>query len=58
MEPWLHGLTEWEVLSILLEFMACRVYVFNNQQTTTRGYFAAIEFHHELYQGRELPMSH
>lgn len=57
-EPWLHSLNESEVLSILLEFMACRVYVFNNQQTTIRGYFAAINFYHKLYQGRELPMSH
>lgn len=36
-EPWLHSLTESEELSILLEFMACCVYVSNNQQTTVRG---------------------
>lgn len=57
-EPWLHGLTESEVLVLLLEFMACRVYVFNNQQTTIRGYLAAIKFYHKRYQGWDLPTSH
>lgn len=57
-EPWLHDLMNSEVTGLLLEFMACRVYVHNNQQTTVRGYLAAIKYYHKLYQGWELPTSH
>ena len=33
-----------QVLYELMEFMACRCYVHNNQQSTVRGYLAAIPF--------------
>lgn len=56
--PWLHVTDESETLSLLLEFMACRLFSFNNQQTTVRGYLAAIKFFHKLYWGWELSTSH
>ena len=56
--PWLHTVDESEVLNLLLEFMACRLFSFGNQQTTVRGYLAAIKFFHKLYLGWELPTSH
>lgn len=56
--PWLHLMDESEVLNLLLEFMACRLFVFNNQQSTVRGYLSAIKFFHKLYLGWELPTSH
>ena len=45
-------------LSGLMEFMACRCHVHNNQRSTVRGYLAAIKFHHKMYAGWELPTSH
>ena len=47
-----------EVLTLLLEFMACRLFSFNNQQSTVRGYLAAIKFFHKLYLGWELTTYH
>ena len=44
MGPWLNLLGKSEVLTLLLEFMACRLFSFNNQQSTVRGYLAAIKF--------------
>ena len=38
--------------------MACRLFYFNNQQSTVRGYLAAIKFFHKLYLGWELTTSH
>lgn len=38
--------------------MACQVFSFNNQQSTVRGYLAAIKFSHKLYLGWEPPTSH
>ena len=56
--PWLNLLDKSEVLTLLLEFMACRLFLFNNQQSTVRGYLAAIKFFHKLYLGWELTTSH
>ena len=42
--PWLNLLDKSEGLTLLLEFMACRLFSFNNQQSTVRGYLAAIKF--------------
>lgn len=56
--PWLMLTGESEVLRLLLEFMACRLFSFNNQQSTVRGYLAAIKFFHKLYLGWDLPTSH
>ena len=42
--PWLNLLDKSEVLTLLLEFMACRLFSFNNRQSTVRGYLAAIKF--------------
>ena len=56
--PWLYLLDKSEVLSLLLEFMACRLFSFNNQQSTVRGYLAAIKFFHKLYLGWEMTTSH
>ena len=47
-----------EVLTLLLEFMACRLFSFNNQQSAVRGYLAAIKYFHKLYLGWELTTSH
>ena len=47
-----------QALYELMEFMACRCFVHNNQRSTVRGYVAAIEFSHKLYAGWELPPSH
>ena len=47
-----------QALYELMEFMACRCFVHNNQQTTVWGYLAAIKFFHKLYAGWELPTSH
>ena len=41
-----------------MEFIACRCYVHNNQQSTVRGYLAAIHFFHKMYAGWELTISH
>ena len=38
--------------------MACRLFSFNNQQSTVRGYLAAIKFCHKLYLGWEVTTSH
>lgn len=56
--PWLHLTDESEVINLLLEFMACRLFSFNNQQTTVRGYLAAIKFFHKLCLGWDLPTTH
>ena len=56
--PWLKSLDKSEVLTLLLQFMACRLFSFNNQQSTVRGYLAAIKFFHKLYLGWELTTSH
>ncbi|CAN0347429.1 unnamed protein product [Ectocarpus sp. 6 AP-2014] len=56
--PWLHLAEESDVLSLLLEFTTCRLFVFNNLQSTVRGYLPAIKFFHKLYLGWELPTSH
>ena len=56
--PWLNLLDKSEVLTLLLEFMTCRLFSFNNQQSTVRGYLAAIKFFHKLYLGWELTTSH
>ena len=58
--PWLqHNLDNPnQVLYELMEFMACRCYVHNNQQSTVRGYLAAIKLFHKMYAGWELPTSH
>ena len=56
--PWLNLLGKSEGLTLLLEFMACRLFSFNNQQSTVRGYLAAIKFFHKLYLGWELTTSH
>ena len=41
-----------------MELIACRCYVHNNQQSTVRGYLAAIKFFHKMYAGWDLPTSH
>ena len=56
--PWLRSTDESEILRLLLEFMPCRLFSFNNQQSTVRGYLAAIKFFHRLYFGWEPPTSH
>ena len=57
--PWLHTLADPDqVLGEVLEFMACRCFVHNNQQSTVRGYLAAIKYFHKMYAGWELPTSH
>jgi len=56
--PWLHVTDESLVIHLLLEFMAWRLFSFNNQQATVRGYLAAIKFYHKLYLGWDLPTSH
>ena len=56
--PWLNLLDKSEVLTLLLEFMACRMFSFNNQQSAVRGYLAATKFFHRLYLGWELTTSH
>ena len=56
--PWLNLLDSSEVLTLLLEFMTCQLFSFNNQPFTVRGYLAAIKFFHKLYLGWELTTSH
>ena len=55
---WLNLLDKSEVLTLLLEFMAYRLFSFNNQQSTVRGYLTAINFFHKLYLEWELTTSH
>ena len=56
--PWLHMLSNNDLfLAEVLEFMACRCFVHNNQQSTVRGYLAVINFH-KMHAGWELPTSH
>ena len=57
-EPWLNLLVKSEVLTLLLEFIACRLFSFDNPQSTVRGYLAAIKFFHKLFLGWELTTSH
>ena len=54
---WLNLLDKSEVLTLLLEFIACRLFSFNDQQSTVRGYLAAIKFFHKLYLGWEMTTS-
>lgn len=56
--PWLHLTDEAEVIDLLPEFMACRLFSFNNQQSTVRGYLAAIKFFHKLCIAWDLPTTH
>ena len=58
--PWLHfdPADPNRALSELMELIACRCYVHNNQQSTVRGYLAAIKFFHKMYAGWDLPTSH
>ena len=56
--PWLNLLDKSEVLTILLEFIVCRLFSVNKQQSTVRRYLAAITFFHKLYLGWELITSH
>lgn len=56
--PWLNAMDESEMIDLLLEFMACRLFSFNNQLSTVRGYLAAIKFFHKLCLGWEMPTSH
>ena len=57
--PWLHELGDTDqVLEEVLEFMASRCFVHNNQQSTVRGYLAAIKYYHKMCTGWELPTSH
>ena len=57
--PWLNALDNPdEVLNDLLEFMASRCFVHNNQQSTVRGYLAAINLFHKMFAECELPTSH
>ena len=58
MGPWLHLLDEAVVVSLLLEFMACRLFVHCNQQSTIRGYLSAVKHYHKLHLGWEVPTSH
>ena len=55
---WSNLLDKSEVLTLLLEFMACRLFLFYNQQSTVRGYLAAIKFFHKRCLGWELTTSH
>ena len=45
---WLRLTDESEVLRLLLKLMACRLFSFNNQQSTVRGYLAATKFFRKL----------
>ena len=57
--PRLHALADPDqVLSEVLEFMACRCFVYNNQRSTVRGYLAAMNYFHKMYAGWESPTSH
>jgi len=57
--PWLQTVDDPDAtLTELLEFMTSRCFVHNNQQSTVRGYLAAINFFHKMFAGRELPLSH
>ena len=56
---WLNLLDKSEVLTLLLEIHGLStVFIFDNQQSTVRGYLAAITFFHKLYLGWELTTSH
>ena len=54
--PWLHTLADPD--QVLGEMLECRCFVHNNQQSTVRGYLAAIKYFHKMYAGWELPTSH
>ena len=57
--PWLHELGDTnQVLEEVLEIMASRCFVHNNQQSTVRAYLAAIKYCHKMCTGWELPTSH
>ena len=56
--PWLHTVDDAnESLAELLKFMTSRCFVHTNQQSTVRGYFAAIYCFHQMFAGWELPLS-
>ena len=53
---WLHTVDDPnDALTDLLEFMTSRCFEHNNQQSTVRGYSAAINFSHKMFAGWELP---
>ena len=57
--PWLNLLDKSEVFTLLLEIHGLlAVFIFNNQQSTVRGYLDAIKSVHKLYLGWELTASH
>ena len=47
-----------DVINALTEFMAMRCFVHKNQQTTVRGYLAAIKYFHKVHVGWDLPTTH
>ena len=50
--PWLHALDDPnEALNDLLELMTSRCFVHDNQQSTVRGFLAAINFLHKMSAG-------
>ena len=49
--PWLQAPGDPDALNDLLEFVASRCSVHNNQQSTVRGYLAAIDFFHKMFAG-------
>jgi len=57
--PWLRTLDDpREALTDLLECMASRCSVHDNQHSTVRGYLTAIIFSHKTFARRKLPKSH
>ena len=57
--PQLHALADPDqVLSEVLELMACRCFVYSNQQSIVRGYLAAMKYFHKMYAGWESSTSH
>ena len=57
--PWLNALDDPdEVLNDPLEILTSRCFVHNNQQSTVRGYLAAVNVVHNMFAGCELPTSH
>ena len=45
-----------QVLDDVLEFMACRCFMHNSQQSTVRGYLAAIKYIVQMYWGGNCPL--
>ena len=44
-------------LTQLLEFITSRCFVHDSQQSTVRGYLAAVHFFHKMFAGWELALS-